>query len=163
MIDWTSIVLALIGVATGGGITGLIFYRINKAGAKADVLDKLMEVANQYATSLQNQQETFHNVIQMKNEGMKMRDDLIKTYDQRLLDNEQIIRESNRERKQLEYTVKDLGRQVEGLQKQVNKEMSERKYAERYICFVEECKDREPILGTYKSGDRFRPKIKKAQ
>jgi hypothetical protein len=62
------------------------------------------------------------------------------------------LEEANQKLKNLEFKVSENDRRICGMQKIIENEISERKKAEHNICFVTDCKLREPKLGTYKKG-----------
>lgn len=92
---------------------------------------------------LQTQQTTFNSIIEGKDKLIEQQQGLIDGYKAALLD-------ANQKLKTMEYDISDNKRKIDGLQRAVNNEISERKAAEKNICFVYDCELRRPKRGTYK-------------
>ena len=79
--------------------------------------------------TLTSQQGVFADTVKSKDDEIALLKDQIKELNLRVAENE---------------------RKVAGMQKVIESEFRERKKAEHNICFVTDCKLREPSLGTYK-------------
>lgn len=141
--NWEYLITGVIGILTGGGITWLFRIREEKAGSKADVVDSSTEAMNKMMVLIDTQQDRFNKIIADKDVSIGERDLLINEYRKTLEDLNSQIRELN-------LKVAENDRKIAGLQKAINNEIKERKKAEHNICFVDDCKLREPKLGTYK-------------
>jgi hypothetical protein len=99
-------------------------------------MKKLLDNAEQ-------QQTTFNAIILGKDKLIEQQQGLINEY-------KTALEEANQKLKNLEFKVSENDRKISGMQKIIESEISERKIAEHNICFVNDCKLREPKLGTYK-------------
>ena len=66
------------------------------------------------------------------------------------LDNQNKIDKLTREWQERDYEFAKMKRQIKGMQTIIDNFEARAKYAENNICFVNDCKLREPRLGTYR-------------
>jgi chromosome segregation ATPase len=143
MFDWGMIISGLLGIVGGGGLTALFLRKQTKAGAEADAIDKAADAMRKLLENAEQQQTTFNSIIEGKDKLIEQQQGLIDGYKAALLD-------ANQKLKTMEYAISDNKRKIDGLQRAVNNEISERKAAEENICFVYDCELRRPKRGTYK-------------
>ncbi len=143
MFDWGMIISGLLGIVGGGGLTALFLRKQTKAGAEADAIDKAADAMRKLLENAEQQQTTFNSIIEGKDKLIEQQQGLIDGYKAALLD-------ANQKLKTMEYDISDNKRKIDGLQRAVNNEISERKAAEKNICFVYDCELRRPKRGTYK-------------
>lgn len=143
MFDWGMIISGLLGIVGGGGLTALFLRKQTKAGAEADAIDKAADAMRKLLENAEQQQTTFNSIIEGKDKLIEQQQGLIDGYKAALLD-------ANQKLKTMEYNISDNKRKIDGLQRAVNNEISERKAAEENICFVYDCELRRPKRGTYK-------------
>jgi chromosome segregation ATPase len=143
MFDWGMIISGLLGIVGGGGLTALFLRKQTKAGAEADAIDKAADAMRKLLENAEQQQTTFNSIIEGKDKLIEQQQGLIDGYKAALLD-------ANQKLKTMEYDISDNKRKIDGLQRAVNNEISERKAAEENICFVYDCELRRPKRGTYK-------------
>ncbi len=141
--NWEYLITGVIGILTGGGITWLFRIKEDKAGSKADVVDSSTDAMNKMMTLIGTQQEKLNAIIEDKDKLIEQQQGLINDYKAALED-------ANQKLKTLEFKVSENDRKIGGMQKIIDSEIRERKLAESNICFVTDCKLREPRLGTYK-------------
>jgi uncharacterized protein HemX len=141
--NWELIISAIVGMLTGGGVSWLFKIKEDKAGSKADVVDSSTEAMNKMMELIGSQQDRFNKIIEGKGKLIEQQQGLINEY-------KSALEEANQKLKNLEFKVSENDRKIIGMQKIIDNEIRERKKAEYNICFVEDCKMREPKLGTYK-------------
>ena len=141
--NWELIISAIVGMLTGGGVSWLFKIKEDKAGSKADVVDSSTEAMNKMMTLIGTQQERLNAFIEDKDRLIEQQRGLINEY-------KAALEEANQKLKNLEFKVSENDRKIIGMQKIIDSEIKERKKAEHNICFVDDCKSREPKLGTYK-------------
>ena len=141
--NWELILSAVIGLLTGGGVSWLFRIKEDKAGSQADVIDKAADAMKKLLDNADQQQATFNAIILGKDKLIEQQQELINGY-------KTALDEANQKLKTLEFKVSENERKVGGMQKTIDNEIRERKKAEHNICFVDDCKLREPDLGTYK-------------
>jgi chromosome segregation ATPase len=127
MTEWIATAIGVIGSI--GGIGTILYWRQNKGSATAGVVKESMEALKSALETLTSQQEVFSITI-------KSKDDEIATLKEQI--------------KELSLRVAENERKVAGMQRAIDNEIRLRKTAENNICFVTDCKLREPKLGTYK-------------
>lgn len=127
MNEWIAAVIGIIGGI--GGIGTIIYWRQNRGSATAGVVKESMDALKSALETLTSQQEVFAITIKSKDDEIASLKEQIKELNLRVAENE---------------------RKVAGMQKLIDNEFRERKKAEHNICFVDDCKLREPKLGTYK-------------
>ena len=127
--NWEYIVTAVISLVSGGTLTGLYLRKQTEGSATAGVVKESMEALKSALETLTSQQEVFAVTVKSKDDEIVTLKDQIKELNLRVAENE---------------------RKVAGMQKVIESEFRERKKAEHNICFVTDCKLREPALGTYK-------------
>lgn len=142
MMDWGLIISALTGLVAGGGASWVLFYRQSKSGATSDAITKSAEAMEKLLDNVKKQQEIFNGIITQKDLTIEQQAKLLDEY-------KCSLEKSNQKIKQFEYLVKESERKLDGIQKKLNTEMSERKKAEGNICFVEDCQLRRPPKNTY--------------
>lgn len=129
--SWEYIVTAVMSLVSGGTLTGLYLRKQTEGSATAGVVKESMDALKSALETLTSQQEVFAATVKSKDDEISTLKDKIKELNLRVAENE---------------------RKVAGMQKLIDNEFRERKIAEHNICFVNECKLREPALGTYKKG-----------
>jgi chromosome segregation ATPase len=102
-----------------------------------------MEALKSALEMLTGQQERFNAIIKDKDRLIEQQQGLINEY-------KAALEEANQKLKNLEFKVSENDRKISGMQKTIDNEIRRRKLAEHNICFVDDCKSREPKLGTYK-------------
>jgi chromosome segregation ATPase len=127
MTEWIATAIGVIGSI--GGIGTILYWRQNKGSATAGVVKESMDALKSALETLTSQQEVFSITI-------KSKDDEIATLKEQI--------------KELSLRVAENERKVAGMQRAIDNEIRLRKTAESNICFVTDCKLREPKLGTYK-------------
>ena len=127
--NWEYIVTAVISLVSGGTITGLYLRKQTEGSATAGVVKESMDALKSALETLTSQQGVFADTVKSKDDEIALLKDQIKELNLRVAENE---------------------RKVAGMQKLIESEFRERKKAEHNICFVNDCKLREPSLGTYK-------------
>jgi len=127
MTEWIATAIGVIGSI--GGIGTILYWRQNKGSATAGVVKESMDALKSALETLTSQQEVFSITI-------KSKDDEIATLKEQI--------------KELSLRVAENERKVAGMQRTIDNEIRLRKTAESNICFVTDCKLREPKLGTYK-------------
>lgn len=141
--DWT-IVYSILGAAlTGGGLSWLFKIREDKASSKTDVITKAADAMAKLLDNFEKQQVTFGEALDGKDLIIKQQQELLDRYKETLED-------ANQKMRGLEYKVAEYERKLAGMQRIIDSEIKDRKMAENNICFVNECKLRQPKLGTYK-------------
>jgi hypothetical protein len=128
---------------TGGGVSWLFKLKEDKASSQANVVDSSTEAMNKMMELIGSQQDRFNKIIEGKDKLIEQQRGLINEY-------KTALEEANQKLKNLEFKVSENDRKICGMQKIIDNEIRERKKAEYNICFVEDCKMREPKLGTYK-------------
>ena len=141
--NWELIISAIVGMLTGGGVSWLFKLKEDKASSQADVVDSSTEAMNKMMTLIGTQQERLNAIIEDKDRLIEQQRGLINEY-------KTALEEANQKLKNLEFKVSENDRKICGMQKIIDNEIKERKKAEYNICFVTDCKLREPKLGTYK-------------
>lgn len=144
MIDWTTIIIAIIGLSTVGGASIFFFYRANKGAATADAIQKAADAMNKMLEGVDNQQGFFNKIIDQKNDMIDQLNGIISANEESISQNKRLISEQN-------YHIATHARQLKGLQREIEKKAK----AERLICFNEDCEIREPKLGTYKTDTSY--------
>ncbi len=144
MIDWTAIIIAIIGLFTVGGAGVFFFYRANKGAATADAIQKAADAMNKMLEGVDNQQGFFNKIIDQKNDMIDKLNEIISSNEERIANNNRLISEQS-------YHLATHARQLKGLQREIEKKVK----AERLICFNEDCEIREPKLGTYKTDTHY--------
>jgi len=127
--NWEYIVTAVISLVSGGTITGLYLRKQTEGSATAGVVKESMDALKSSLETLTSQQEVFAVTVKSKDDEIALLKSQLKELKLRVAENE---------------------RKVAGMQKLIDREFRGRKLAEHNICFVDECKLREPALGTYK-------------
>jgi len=151
----------IIAILTGGTFTGALtaiyFRRENKQLKKAEVQtvevgveESKADALSKYGTAMQtlisnidDQQKIFKKHIEEKDLIIEQQKILIERYIETL-------KEAEKKIKELEYKISDYDRKITGMQRAIDNEFKERRTAENNICFVKDCKIREPKIGTYK-------------
>jgi hypothetical protein len=136
-------VTAVISLVSGGTLTGLYLRKQTEGSATAGVVKESMEALKSALEMLTGQQERFNAIIKDKDRLIEQQQGLINEY-------KVALEEANQKLKALEFKVSENDRKIIGMQKIIDNEIRERKLAEHNICFVDDCKSREPKLGTYK-------------
>ena len=126
---WEILVTGAVGIVSGGAIAGFYLRKQTRGEATAGVVKESMEALRSALETLTSQQNVFASTVKSKDDEIATLKDQIKELNLRVAENE---------------------RKVAGMQKLIDNEFRERKLAEHNICFVNECKLREPALGTYK-------------
>lgn len=116
-------------LVSGGTLTGLYLRKQTEGSATAGVVKESMDALKSALETLTSQQEVFAATVKSKDVEIVVLKDQIK---------------------ELKIRVSENERKVAGMQKLIESEIRERKKAEHNICFVTDCKLREPALGTYK-------------
>ena len=140
MIDWTAIIIAIIGIIGAGGVGIFLFYRANKGAATADAIQKAADAMQKMLENVGSQQDVFNKIIEQKNEMIDRLNDIISANEESIAQNKRLISEQS-------YHLATHARQLKGLQREIEKKVQ----AERLICFNESCEIREPKIGTYKT------------
>lgn len=143
MIDIGNIISGIIGAIGGGGISWIFFIRENKAGSEADAVDKSAVALKKVLDLFEQQQEVNNRIIKDKDDIIAQQSSLIEEY-KRSLD------EYKQQQKEFQYKLSEAERKITGMQKMIDIEIKERKFAEENICLVEDCELRKPKRGTYK-------------
>jgi len=130
MIDWGMIISAVLGLVSGGTLTGFMLRKQTEGSATAGVVKESMDALKSALETLTSQQEVFTITI-------KSKDDEIVTLKEQI--------------KELSLRVAENERKVAGMQRAIDNEIRLRKEAEGNICFVTDCELRKPRLGTYKN------------
>lgn len=128
---WEYLITGAVGIVSGGAIAGFYLRKQTRGEATAGVVKESMEALRSALETLTSQQNVFASTIKSKDDEIATLKDQIKELNLRVAENE---------------------RKVAGMQKLIDNEFRERKKAEHNICFVTDCKLREPALGTYKKG-----------
>lgn len=144
MIDWTTIIIAVLGLFTVGGAGVFFFYRANKGAATADAIQKAADAMQKMLENVGNQQDVFNKIIDQKNEMIDRLSGIISENEESIAENKRLIAEQS-------YHLATHARQLKGLQREIEKKVK----AERLICFNEDCEIREPKLGTYKTDTHY--------
>ena len=126
---WELIITGVVGIVSGGAIAGFYLRKQTRGEATAGVVKESMEALRSALETLTSQQNVFASTVKSKDDEIALLKDQIKALKLRVSENE---------------------RKVAGMQKLIDNEFRERKIAEHNICFVTDCKLREPALGTYK-------------
>lgn len=126
---WELIITGVVGIVSGGAIAGFYLRKQTRGEATAGVVKESMEALRSALETLTSQQDVFAATIKGKDDEIVVLKDQIK---------------------ELKIRVSENERKVAGMQKLIESEIRERKKAEHNICFVTDCKLREPALGTYK-------------
>lgn len=128
--DWVRIVEIIIGFMAGGGLLSLINLKSAKRkeessaiGANADAAKGMVE----YARSLQEFSQKYTDSLQEE------------------------LKETRTEMTYQTKRLNELDKKVTVLTRTVKDEIQKKRYAERLICFREECKERIPALGQFKT------------
>lgn len=84
MIEWTTIIVAVIGALAGGGITSLVTLREKKTGKQLENQSNLQEIELKLVNELQDQIESLNTRIEKKDEMLAEKDDIISDLRDRL-------------------------------------------------------------------------------
>lgn len=134
--DWSLLISGLLGLLAGGGVSWLFKVREDKAGSKADVIDKSADAMKKLLEITEHQSTAFEEILKKKDELISQQTSLIDDY-------KAALDEANRKIKRFEYKVSENERKISGMQRVLDNEMSNRKLAERDICLIADCIDRE--------------------
>lgn len=126
---WELIITGVVGIVSGGAIAGFYLRKQTRGEATAGVVQESMDALKSALEMLTSQQNVFASTVKSKDDEIALLKDQVKELKLRVSENE---------------------RKVAGMQKLIDNEFRERKKAEHNICFVTDCKLREPALGTYK-------------
>lgn len=128
--EWVRIVEIFIGFIAGGGMLSLINLKTTKRkeessaiGANADAAKGMVE----YARSLQEFSQKYTDSLQEE------------------------LKETRTEMTYQTKRLNELDKKITILTQTVKDEIQKKRYAERLICFREECKERIPALGQFKT------------
>jgi len=158
MTDLSDIIISILSGGTLIGVITAIYYRqesklLKKAEvksaeagveeSKADALSKYGIAMETLISNIDKQQEIFRKHIEEKDLIIEQQKVLIERY----IDT---IREAEKKIKELEYKIAGNDRKIAGMQRTIDNEFKERRMAEDNICFIKDCKIREPEIGTYK-------------
>lgn len=160
--DLMQIIGYFVAVISGGGISGIIFYKYNKKNVIADSKNKentayqgFIDTIERQQNLLQTSNETYEKIFRQKDKMVNDMSELTKSYRIQLDENsrriEFLIQEQEKMKKENNKSNLDnaeLTRKIKGLQMTMKREISEKKNAQKYICTIEECKLRKPPLGT---------------
>ena len=160
--DLMQIIGYFVAVISGGGISGIIFYKYNKKNVIADSKNKentayqgFIDTIERQQNLLQTSNETYEKIFLQKDKMVNDMSELTKSYRIQLDENsrriEFLIQEQEKMKKENNKSNLDnaeLTRKIKGLQMTMKREISEKKNAQKYICTIEECKLRKPPLGT---------------
>ena len=141
--NWELIISALAGLLTGGGVSWLFKLKEDKAGSQADAIDKAADAMKKLLENAEQQQTTFNAIIDGKDKLIEQQQGLIDGY-------KSALEEANLKLKSLEYKFGENDRKITGMQKTIENEIKERKFAEDNICLSIDCQLRKPKLGTYR-------------
>lgn len=140
--DWSLIISGAIGLLAGGSVSWLFRVREDKAGSQADVIDKSADAMKKLLEITEHQSTAFEDILKKKDELISQQAGLIEEF-------RTSLDKANRKIEAFEYKVSENERKISGMQKMIDSEMKERRTAEKDICLVEICKDREPERGTF--------------
>lgn len=144
--NWVDILVAVISALGGGGLTALMLRKETKAGAKTDVIDKQAAAIDKMLDNFDKQQEVFNKQVEQKDTIIEQNAMLLKSLQAEIDENKRTIAEQK-------ILINENTRKLKGHQTILMEELGKKKYAERLICFREDCPDRLPPLATYKSDD----------
>lgn len=157
MVDWTTIIIAILSGSSISGLIATILYRrenkrlkeseAKKAemGAKESEADALIKYGGAMEKLLENigkQQQSFENSMRDKDDIIKQQKHLIETY-------KKDLDEALKKISQFEMIFKQNERKINGLQKTIDAEIGKKKFAENNVCFVEDCELRKPPRNTF--------------
>ena len=160
--DLMQIIGYFVAVISGGGISGIIFYKYNKKNVIADSKNKentayqgFIDTIERQQNLLQTSNETYEKIFLQKDKMVNDMSELTKSYRIQLDENsrriEFLVQEQEKMKKENNKSNLDnaeLTRKIKGLQMTMKREISEKKNAQKYICTIEDCKLRKPPLGT---------------
>lgn len=131
--DWISL-LGLIfgGAGFAGSIGAVIYFKPRLKGERLEARKKDVEVS-----------DSAMDLVVKLEERLNSKSDTITK-----LENQVYL--SGVKEREHGWIISEHERKLEGMQRTIRKEIERRKFAERFICFVEDCKLRRPPLGTYK-------------
>lgn len=139
MIDWTQIIIALLGGTTFVGFIGLIIYR------KENKKIKNAEVNKETATAMKEDASAAKEMLEVAKDMKDILSDFNKTLkttiderDATIAEKDKRIDELERSVRELTYTVNEQKRKIEGMQKIIDKEIGNKKYIEQLICLKED-------------------------
>lgn len=82
--EWTTIIVAIIGALAGGGVTSLVTMREKKTGKQLENQSNLQEIELKLVNELQDQIENLNLRIEKKDEMLAEKDDIISDLKDRL-------------------------------------------------------------------------------
>lgn len=157
MIDWTTIIVAIISMAAGvGGTSVLSYFLFRKQTVKKEDLDVILKdssAANGMLEFTKNMNEFKDGIIENLQKTVTQQNDIIqeKNIAYEILKGET---DANRKKIQmLSITQTDHERKLKGINDVLRQEIGRKKYAERLICVRELCAERKPELGSFKTPD----------
>ena len=149
MMSWINIVVTILGLTSVGSLSVFIFYRQNKANATSNVTDKLLG-------NIVKQNDVFKGLLDSKDKTISQLYSIITQKDTMIQDSINHITQLKKESVERNYQISKITRQIKGVQEQMNIDKNKMicldkrvQFAEKNICFVENCNLRKPSIGTY--------------
>lgn len=154
MIDWTSVIIAMLtGGTLAGAATSIMFWRENKrikkseaqtseALAKKEGASAIKEDASAAKELLDVLRGTKEHMESMNQYNEKATTALLKSLDEK----DAVVEELKKEMQELKLEIAEHKRKIKGLENTLNEERSARKELEQYKCIVEGCSMRRPPL-----------------
>lgn len=152
MIDWTSVIIAVLtGGTLAGATTSIMFWRENKrikkseaqtseALAKKEGASAIKEDASAAKELLDVLRGTKEHMESMNQYNEKATTALLKSLEEKDTMNADLRQEI----KELKFRIAENERKLKGLENQLNEERSARKELEQYKCIVDGCSMRQP-------------------
>lgn len=145
MIDWTNVIISVLSGVSLAGVSGSIFfYRENKKKAKAEAAQAVSTAKKEDASAatellgvLTGTKEFMEEINAYSKEATRQ---LLLTVQEK----DKQIAELTKKVNEMSILLSEQQRKIEGLQRTVKQEISLRKEAESYKCYVEDCKMRQP-------------------
>ena|SRR5690554_6623732 len=154
MIDWTSVIIAMLtGGTLAGAATSIMFWRENKrikkseaqtseALAKKEGASAIKEDASAAKELLDVLRGTKEHMESMNQYNEKATAALLKSLEEKDTMNADLRKEI----KELKLRIAENERKLKGLENQLNEERSARKELEQYKCIVDGCSMRQPPI-----------------
>lgn len=133
--DWNLLLSGLIGVVTGGSVSWLFKVREDKAGSKADVIDKSADAMKKLLEITEHQSIAFEEILKKKDELIAQQVTLIDDYKSALDD-------ANRKIRGFDYKVAENERKISGMQKMLDAQLRGKLIADNSACYNNPCAER---------------------
>lgn len=123
------------GIISLGAVSSVVFFRYRRKSEKLKPQNEGMDIADKaskYAESVMDEVGKWHEKVNaLYEESGKMKQEIT----------------------ELKYLLDMNGRKIAGIQETLRRQIGRKKYAEKHICTVLDCKLRQPPFGSFTSED----------